>query len=78
MGKHGAKHTGPETPDTLRELAFELDRLARDLRAVADRMDRARIRRVDVLASRGARSAVRDSLVVFAVDAGRKAARAGG
>jgi hypothetical protein len=76
MGKPGAKHTGTESSESLRKKAKSLEAVASDLREVAERMDRRGVRTIIVLHSEGLKSVV-VKLKAFAVDADKKATKAG-
>jgi hypothetical protein len=77
MGTKGVRQIRRETPDSLRSFARELEEVAKSLRSIADRMQIKRINYVEVRNSPGAHSELVRSIKPFALDAEKKAAKAG-
>lgn len=77
MGTKGAKKADWETPATLREKAAAFEAAAAQLRSIAERMDRRRVRRIYVFRSPAVAKALKRMIPTFLLSADAKATDAG-
>jgi hypothetical protein len=77
MGTKGAKKSDWETAASLRAKAAAMEETARKLRELAERMDRRRVQRLKIFRAPAAKTAVEETLPIFAMHALKKVIAAG-